>query len=97
MGIFQKKILFLTGSKKELTSKTSEELRNSCVFFLLLSQKSQFSLVEILLVPPPFPPIYPSPRRAKSIPSPGAIFGGSTIFEACVIVLFCIVLLFRTV
>ncbi len=52
----------------------------------MLSQKSQFSLVEILLVPPPFPPIYPSPRRAKSIPSPGAIFGGSTIFEASVIV-----------
>ena len=28
------------------------------------------------------PPLYPSPRRAKRIPSPRAIFGGITIFEA---------------
>ncbi len=31
---------------------------------------------------PPLPPLYPSPRRAKSIPSPRAIFGGITIFGA---------------
>ncbi len=31
---------------------------------------------------PPLPPLYPSPRRAKSIPSPRAILGAITIFGA---------------
>ena len=59
--------------------------KKNLLFFLMFSQNSNslFSFAKVWFVPaPPLPPLYPSSRRAKSIPSPRAIFGGITIFEA---------------
>ncbi len=52
-------------------------LLKTLLFFLMFSQKSVFFCKKFVC-----PPLYPSPRRAKSIPSPRAILGGTKNFEA---------------
>ncbi len=56
-------------------------LKNPCFSFSCFHKNPCFLLQKNRLSPP-LPPLYPSPRRAKSTPSPGAIFGDTTIFEA---------------
>ncbi len=71
--------------KKNLLFKSEELIsiliKKPCVFFFLLWQNSQFSPAEFFC--PPLPPLYPSPRRGKSIPSPRAILGVLQFLKHC--------------